>query len=292
VNSQLCDSQAVSRAYAQALRTLAHLRLTLSGAPRGSAGSHAGFGTGSSVDFQDHRPYFPGDDPRHIDWAAYARSGHYSMKLFREEVCPRVDLVFDISSSMFFLPEKQACALALFFFCVESAHKERASLRVYLANGAEVVALSEAELAARSFPAVGSSKVRPPDLGQVPFREGTSRILISDLLYAAAPGQVMQALAGSKSPAALIVPYVAQECSPQWLGNIDFIDCEGGPVQSQHVDSPTLSRYQELYVRHFDLWRAEAQRFGVKMCRVSASGDLAAALLSEGARIGLVEAWQ
>ena len=51
---------------------------------RGSSGDYAGTGVGSSLDFQDHRSYMPGDDPRHINWQAYARTGNYSLKLYRE----------------------------------------------------------------------------------------------------------------------------------------------------------------------------------------------------------------
>ena len=64
-------------------------------------GNVPGTGAGSSVDFQDHRAYVPGDDPRHIDWLAYARSGHYTMKLYREEVRPYLDVALDFSGSMF-----------------------------------------------------------------------------------------------------------------------------------------------------------------------------------------------
>ena len=92
-------------------------------------GRHSSPDKGVSVEFAEHRPYAPGDDPRHIDWAAYARSGAYSMKLFREEVSPRVDLVLDVSESMFLNSEKQSRALALLYFCAESARKARASLR-------------------------------------------------------------------------------------------------------------------------------------------------------------------
>ena len=44
----------------------------------GVAGSVLGQGTGSSIDFQDQRQYMPGDDPRHINWQAYARTGNYT----------------------------------------------------------------------------------------------------------------------------------------------------------------------------------------------------------------------
>ena len=68
---------------------------------QGVAGEMAGFGTGSSMDFQDHRQYVPGDDPRHINWQAYARTGQYTLKLYREETRPLVEIWFDATASMF-----------------------------------------------------------------------------------------------------------------------------------------------------------------------------------------------
>src|ERR1700677_1694867 len=67
---------------------------------RGASGIWQGRNQGSSIDFQDHRAYAPGGDPRHLDWAAYARTNNYAMKLFREEVSPRLDVVIDVSRSM------------------------------------------------------------------------------------------------------------------------------------------------------------------------------------------------
>ena len=62
---------------------------------QGQTGHWQGMGAGSSIDFQDHRPYQPGDDPRYINWQAFARNNQYSMKLYREEVSPRLDLVLE-----------------------------------------------------------------------------------------------------------------------------------------------------------------------------------------------------
>lgn len=73
---------------------------------RGAAAEFTGSGSGASMDFQDHRAYSPGGDPRRINWQAYARTRQYSMKLFSEEIRPVVDLILDASSSMFFSPEK------------------------------------------------------------------------------------------------------------------------------------------------------------------------------------------
>ena len=101
------DLDTLQQAHSRALAAAGRLRLPLrSKAWQGQAGEFAGSGTGSSLDFQDHRAYSPGDDPRHINWQAYARTGNYTMKLFREEVRPVVDLILDASESMFFDPGK------------------------------------------------------------------------------------------------------------------------------------------------------------------------------------------
>jgi len=94
---------------------------------RGAAGEFAGSGSGASMDFQDHRTHSPGDDPRHINWQAYARTGQYSMKLFREEIRPVVDLVLDASPSMFFSPKKEKRTTQLLQFLTASSLADGAS---------------------------------------------------------------------------------------------------------------------------------------------------------------------
>src|SRR3954468_2980566 len=69
-------------------------------AASGIVGSRLGRRAGSSIDFQDYREYQPGDDLRFIDWGIYARTDRLSIKLFREEVTPHLDLIIDGSRSM------------------------------------------------------------------------------------------------------------------------------------------------------------------------------------------------
>src|SRR5690349_12574511 len=68
--------------------------------PRGTTGVALAQRAGSSLEFKDHRDYQAGDDLRHIDWNAFARSDQLSVKLFREEISPHVDVVLDGSRSM------------------------------------------------------------------------------------------------------------------------------------------------------------------------------------------------
>src|SRR5262245_29320772 len=81
----------------------AGLRYAL-GIPRqalvGGSGSSLARRSGSSLEFKDYREYQPGDDLRHIDWNAYARSDQLSVKLFREEVHPHAEIILDASRSM------------------------------------------------------------------------------------------------------------------------------------------------------------------------------------------------
>jgi uncharacterized protein (DUF58 family) len=60
--------------------------------------SHRGF----SVEFTEHRDYSPGDELRHLDWRAYARSDRYYIKLFAQETNLRATIVLDNSASMKF----------------------------------------------------------------------------------------------------------------------------------------------------------------------------------------------
>ncbi len=68
--------------------------------PRGATGTALGQRAGSSLEFKDYRDYQVGDDLRHIDWNAFARTDQLSIKLYREEITPHVDVVLDGSRSM------------------------------------------------------------------------------------------------------------------------------------------------------------------------------------------------
>lgn len=57
---------------------------------------------GFSVEFAEHRPYNPGDEIRHIDWKAYAKSERYYVKQYEEETNLRSYIMLDISPSMLF----------------------------------------------------------------------------------------------------------------------------------------------------------------------------------------------
>jgi len=55
---------------------------------------------GFSVEFAEHRAYYPGDEIRHVDWRAYGKTDRYFVKEYEEETNLRAMLVLDASGSM------------------------------------------------------------------------------------------------------------------------------------------------------------------------------------------------
>jgi uncharacterized protein (DUF58 family) len=65
-------------------------------------GAYVSHFRGRGMEFDESRPYQPGDDPRNIDWRVTARSSTAYTKLFREERERPVLVVVDLRSSMHF----------------------------------------------------------------------------------------------------------------------------------------------------------------------------------------------
>lgn len=63
-------------------------------------GSHSSLHLSSSVEFAEHKKYSPGDDVRHIDWRAFARTDRHFVKTREREVILRGLVLVDCSASM------------------------------------------------------------------------------------------------------------------------------------------------------------------------------------------------
>lgn len=94
-----------------------------------AAGQHRSRYRGQGVELDDSRPYHPGDNIRHMDWRATARSGRATMKVFREEKQRSLYLLIDRTPSMAFgtrvrlkIQSAAICALQLAFTAL--AHHE------------------------------------------------------------------------------------------------------------------------------------------------------------------------
>lgn len=284
---QLCHSRALAVA--------GRLRLPLrSKVWKGQAGEFTGGGTGSSLDFQDHRAYSPGDDPRHINWQAYARTGSYTMKLFREEVRPVVDLILDASESMFFDPVKAVRTAEIFYLIAESCHAAGASLSLHAVRGDASLTLDPAVLrthrwleTTRTLPAADPAK--SPDLSKVQLRSNAIRVFLSDLLFPGDPEPILRHLGQRHGSMVIFSPFLESEARPAWSGNYEFIDPERNSQHPHRIEPGTLRRYLEAYANHFDLWKQHSRRHQAAFARISAEEDFATALFREAVPAGALE---
>ncbi len=262
---------------------------------RGSSGAWQGRSQGSSIDFQDHREYAPGDDPRYLDWAAYARTNSYIMKLFREEVSPRLDVVLDGSRSMVLTSEKEARSLDLLALVLGTALHDGISVRIYLAHsvGRWRRLDTAAALALEAMPEFGftGDKVKAAQLplAEIPWRAGSLRVLISDLLVPQPPERELASLSREHGRIVLLAPYLEREANPDWRGNLELHDCETKQVRQQRVEPFLLSRYQKNYRRHFEIWQEEARRRAVPFARISCELSLSVAVRQQALPAGAFE---
>ena len=286
-----------------ALAAAARWRLPFSRqAWRGLAGNWLGAGSGSSLDFQDHRTYVPGDDPRHIHWQAFARTGALTMKLYRAEVAPFVDVAVDVSASMSLTPAKTARTDELVAFCVECADRAGAPVRLHAANGRTLRAIAADEVRAdrwrERIPAApvtvdeAKEKKTPPEIGApgpLPWRPGALKVLICDLLFAGDPTALLVPLAAGAGVGVVLAPALAEEAELPWRGNIELTDCERTTSRRQRIDEPLAERYTAAYARHFMLWREACRKRGVLFARVPCELPLSNALAGDALAAGAIE---
>jgi uncharacterized protein (DUF58 family) len=83
-------------------------------------GLHASPFHGFSVEFSEHRRYSPGDDPKDIDWVAYAKTGKYYVKKFESETNLTGYLAIDLSQSMNYTYRQQLTKLD-YSICLSAA---------------------------------------------------------------------------------------------------------------------------------------------------------------------------
>ena len=272
--------------------TCSRMRLPLRNTKwKGFAGNWAGVGIGSSIDFQDYRTYVPGDDPRYIDWKAYGRTGNYIMKLYREEVSPKIDLVLDISESMFLNEAKKQRTLELFYFIAESALQSMASLRCYLISGDKVTYLENDSILGHHWLTLDldTTPKEALNLGQIDWRRNSFSILISDLLYPESPYDVLIPILSAQGQALILCPFSKDEESPDWRGNVKFIDCESQNTRRDHISDSILKNYNQSYIRHFAAWKEFCTAHSVNFARVPSESDFYTAVQHEALASGAIE---
>ena len=244
------------------------------GAPRGVAGSEMGKGTGASLEFMDHREYIHGDDLRRIDWSAYARSDKLTVKLYREEVCPHLDILIDTSRSMALGGTAKAQAtLSLAALLASAADNAGYSHCAWLAgegcrkvpNGAADPALWEGiDFEYEASPAESLQRLPPA------WRPRGIRVLISDLLWLGDPVGMLSLLSRRATSVVVVQLLARADVDPPRHGNVRLIDSETALHQEIFIDAAAQRRYRRALARHQQNWHRACRQVGAVMATVVA----------------------
>jgi uncharacterized protein (DUF58 family) len=253
----LLEGEAAGRRYALAM-------------PRGGLTNKSGPALanrpGSSLEFRDYRGYEPGDDLRHIDWNAFARSDQLSVKLYREEVAPHLDLLIDGSRSM----------------ALGGSAKGHATLAVtgLLSAAATNASFSHnGWLLAEDALPIGSRDRRPAAWEGIAFDSAVSpaaaltnaaaqlkprgvRVLLSDLLWFTEPVRVLRQLADRAAVVVVLQILAAVDVNPPYSGHLQLIDSETGDARELRMDAARIGRYRDNLSRLQGHWHDACRSTG------------------------------
>ena len=267
-----------------AVHAAASVRLAIPRTPlRGRTGERLGAGAGASLEFQDYRSYAPGDDLRHVDWAAYARSELLTVRLYREEVAPRVDLALDLSRSIAVTSAKQRAFSELSALLACACASTVADARVITSPGAPPEPLVTPEHIERFLTFdVNQSAF---ETGPLPFRRRSVRIVVSDFLFPHDPDVLVSHLARECAWLAIVQLTLDEEAEPVVEGGRRLIDVEGRGEADLVIDEAAVRDYRARFVSlRLGLSRA-ARRVGAPFAHLVAGTplrDMARALAAAG----------
>jgi len=262
-------------------------------------------------EFAGHAPYAPGDDLRHVDWAAYGRLGKLYVRQFERERDVSMTIALDFSRSMldfdWHAPDSQSASklaqIAQIAACISnSALLQGVSVRLATQGASQrfdKAASMPALYAWLSRAALNATRNDHPTNGERYLaelarsirqaRSGAERVLVlSDLMEAAtSAGEFLPLLRGG-GKLGLICVLSPSELHPEARGATRLISRETSDELSLTIDSAALTRYQRELAKHLDTWRELIAARGGTLEVISSASTLEELMLSTLARKGAV----
>jgi uncharacterized protein (DUF58 family) len=244
-----------------------------------NSGMLLGQRVGSSLEFKEHRDYQPGDDLRRIDWNAFARSDKMTVKLYREEISPHLDIILDGSRSMALVSSaKLAATIGLAAILAVAAENAGYTHNAWL-SGESCVQIPNGnnrpstwkgiEFDVRDNPVDAFSRLPPR------FNRTGMRAFVSDLLWLGEPLTVLQHLAQNASSIVVIQVLAEADLNPPERGRVRLIDSETEQQREIFIDDETIERYRDALARHQQNWHRACRQAGAVMVNIVAEEIIA-----------------
>lgn len=289
------DQSTISRLFAEGVRLGSARRLRLPrDSMRGSTGGRLGVSAGSSLDFHDYREYHPGDDLRHLDWGVYARSDKEIVKLYREEVEPKLDIVLDTSASMDLADTRKGDASLMLAAALGAAALGSACTpSLWLAGKLLEPSPSPRGASPEEWRVNGFGEASSPYdamVGAAPsFRRNGIRVFISDLLWPGEPATALARLVDGASALFVVQLLAASEEEPPEHGRYRLDDVETGETLDVFLDGPALETYRATLAAHRERWSRACAAAGAVFTSITDRDVVSDTRLEALERAGLLE---
>jgi uncharacterized protein (DUF58 family) len=228
---------------------------------RGKLGEVRASSVGSSLELHDFRQYSPGDDLRHIDWNAVARTGELYLRVRQDEVSPRVEVLIDGSASMAVSDAKAARAREVAAWVCTLARRGGLD-PVLIATGVNVQ--KGAGPVIRALLDNFSFDGREPfDLAlrrAPPLATCGLRVVISDFLFESPPEPFAERLARGAAGLMLVQVLDEEDLDPSGGAGARLTDSESGDVLERILTPGVIDGYLERLKAHVNLWQGAARR--------------------------------
>lgn len=256
-------------------------------------GDHRGLHRGLGLEFEEVRPYVPGDDVRSIDWRVTARRGRLHTKLFREERERPVWLVVDLQPGLFFGSRYQLksmvavrAAALLAWVAVHGGDRVGAVIR----NGSEARCLPPRSREAGVAPILGALLALQPSAPAVPAPEnlneelrllaplahpGSLVLVLSDFADASGTGEVLWSRLAAHAECRLF--WITDELEQHGLPDGRY---RGGlpqrllPLDGAAIRTRWLAAWREREKRV----RGLAERLGLQVTRLDTANEVQGSL--------------
>ncbi|MES1175409.1 MAG: DUF58 domain-containing protein [Myxococcales bacterium] len=267
----------------QALRR----RLTVT-VQSGASGERASRRRGGSAEFQDHRPYAPGDDLRRVDWAAFARTGEPVLKLFRAEEDSVLRLLIDASASLSFgMPQKlevtRRMAAAIGYLALANGQRTQVLVARQTSGSGASRGLERTHTPRRglnALPALLRDLSEPLAAGSADLVRALDQalqqatrpgllVVMSDFLD---PGPVTRALTracAAGHQVALVQVLAREEIEPSYDGDFAFVDAESNAEVELSMDAAAVDAYVTRLAGLIEELRSWSRKHRASYVRIS-----------------------
>jgi uncharacterized protein (DUF58 family) len=252
----------------------------------GASGERTSRRRGGSAEFQEHRPYAPGDDLRRVDWSAFARTGEPVLKLFRAEEDTVLRLLVDASASLAFgEPPK-----------LEVARRVAAAIGYLgLAGGqrVQVLVAREPKSGGRGLERLGTPRRGRDALGALlrdlsePVAGGaadlaraldttlqrTARpgllVVLSDFFDAGPVTRALTRAAAAGHQVALVQVFAREEIEPTFDGDFSLVDAETDAAVELSMDATAIDAYVRRLAGLMEELRSWARKHRASYVRIT-----------------------